>query len=372
MRIEIEPFTVNKRFAVAISRGSFSVSRNLLVKVIDDGIEGWGEAAEFTLPLPSLAEDPSARGLAPGTIPANSAPGKLVQPYEVVLKDLEKSQELLAAVAPWSRHEAEVILKRHAIGSVARAAIDLALHDWAGKRVGQPVWKLSGLQRAPRPLTSVTIGINSPEGAQERVRQWLSLGTIGVFKVKLGADAGILADKAMFSAVRDVVPAETPISVDANGGWSLKDAIEMSRWLADLGVDHLEQPLPLGREADLPKLFAVTPIPILLDESAQSLTQVGHFKGLCHGINIKLMKCGGVTEALRMIHAARALDLKVMLGCYSNTALANTAAAHLGSLVDYLDLDSHLNLIDDPFVGATFADGGLVLNEQPGWGVSRA
>jgi L-Ala-D/L-Glu epimerase len=367
MQIEIEPFTVNKRFAVAISRGSFSVSRNLLVKVVEEGIEGWGEAAEFSLPLPS-----ESGSLAAGAFPGGSAPGKLVQPYEVVLKDLEKSQELLASINPWSRHEAEAILKQNSIGSVARAAVDLALHDWAGKRVGQPVWKLYGLQTEPRPLTSVTIGINTSEGAQERVRQWLSLGTIGVFKVKLGADAGIAADKAMFDAVREVVPAGTPISVDANGGWNLADAIDMSRWLADLGVDHIEQPLPLGREGDLPKLYAATAIPILLDESAQSLMQVGHFKGYCHGINIKLMKCGGISEALRMIHAARALGLKVMLGCYSNTTLANTAAAHLGSLVDYVDLDSHLNLIDDPFVGASFTDGALVLNEQPGWGVTRA
>ena len=174
----------------------------------------------------------------------------------------------------------------------------------------------------------------------------------------------------MFEAVREILPRRAQVSVDVNGGWSAQDAIAMSRWLADRGVDHIEQPLPRGRERQLPALRKKMALPIILDESCRTQEDIPVLAGSCDGINIKLMKCGGPVEALRMIHTAQAHGLRIMIGCYSNSALANTAGAHLGGWADYLDLDSHMNLTDDPFQGASLSRGRLDVSEKPGFGVS--
>jgi muconate cycloisomerase len=195
------------------------------------------------------------------------------------------------------------------------------------------------------------------------------MGDVRAFKVKLGSPAGAEADRAMFAAVQAALPAGTRVSVDANGGWSLNTAIAMADWLAARGVDHLEQPLPRGREAELPALRASSALPIMVDESCRTSEELADLVGSIDGINIKLMKCGGLDGALRLIATARAHGLSILLGCYGNTALANTAAAQLGGLVDYLDLDSHLNLADDPFRGAELREGSLHLSTKPGFGV---
>ena len=169
-------------------------------------------------------------------------------------------------------------------------------------------------------------------------------------------------------AVRDEMP-HAKLSIDANGGWNLEDAIEMSHWLADLGVEYLEQPLARGDEERLEKLKQDSPLPIFADESCFTSRDIPGLVNRVDGINIKLMKAGGLTEAMRMIHTARAHDLQVMFGCYSDTVLANSAAAQLSPLADYLDLDSHLNLIDDPFIGAGLINGRLIPSDAPGLGV---
>ena len=170
--------------------------------------------------------------------------------------------------------------------------------------------------------------------AVQRVAQWRALGDVRAFKVKLGSPSGLAADREMFAAVRDALPAEMRVSVDANGGWTLAQAREMAPWLAARGVDHLEQPLPRGREDELAVLHAESPLPIFVDESCRTSAELPRLAGSIAGINIKLMKCGGLDGALRLIATARAHGLKVLLGCYGNTALANTAAAQLGMLVD--------------------------------------
>ena len=161
------------------------------------------------------------------------------------------------------------------------------------------------------------------------------------------------------------------MSVDANGGWALETAITMAAWLSDRGVDHLEQPLPRGQEADLATLRATMTIPLIVDESCRTAEELVRIADRVDGINIKLMKCGGLDGALRLVHTARAHGLKILLGCYGNSALANTAAAQIAGLVDYLDLDSHLNLEDDAFHGAELDAGRLRLSAQPGLGVSH-
>jgi len=200
----------------------------------------------------------------------------------------------------------------------------------------------------------------------------LDVTTVKAVKVKLGSPSGIEADQAMLKAVLAEAPAQTVFSVDANGGWSLEDAIAMSHWLEGVGVTYIEQPLPRGEEESLLPLYRESPLPIFVDESCFDSRDIPALVDRVHGINIKLMKSGGLAEALRMIHTARAHGLKIMYGCYSDTALANTAAAQLAPLADYLDLDSHLNLADDPFVGAELHEGRLIPTEQPGLGVSLA
>lgn len=355
MRIGVETFTVNKRFPLTISRGTTSQTTNLWVRVEQEGIEGWGEASPF-----SIAKADSSV----------SVKSEDRQSTEVLFEALNEVALIVEKFSPWERQKIERVLAEAQLPSAAWASIDLALHDWLGKRVGIPLWRLWGLNRRRIVPTSATIGINSPEGARQRVRDWLPFTGGGVLKIKLGSPAGIAADREMLLAVREEAP-QAQLSVDANGGWSLDDAVTMCDWLATQGVRHVEQPLAVGQEDKLPRLYERSPLPIFVDESCFTSRDIPPLADRVHGINIKLMKSGGLTEAMRMVHTARACGLQVMFGCYSDSTLANTAASHLSPLADYLDLDSHLNLVDDPFTGATVQSGRLIPNDLPGLGVQH-
>jgi L-Ala-D/L-Glu epimerase len=354
MRVHIQTFTVHKRFALTISRGTTAQTTNLWVKLEHEGIEGWGEASPFST----------------GTSP---------QTTETLLAALHEVAPLLEKFSPCDRQQIEQVLTNVKLPSAARAGIDMALHDWLGKKAGLPLWKMWGLDRSRIVPTSVTIGINSPSGARERVRDWFGTNAANqinpkyrAVKVKLGNPAGIEADKAMLIAVMDEVPTNTQISVDANAGWSLTDAIEMCNWLKDYDIKYVEQPLSVSAPIDeYSELYYQSPLPLFADESCFNSQDIPRLASCVHGINIKMMKSGGITEAMRMIHAARACGLQVMFGCYSDSVLANTAAAQLSPLADYLDLDSHLNLLDDPFTGAIVENGCLLPNERSGLGVQR-
>jgi L-Ala-D/L-Glu epimerase len=352
MQLQIQTFTVHKRFALRISRGTTAQTHNIWIRIEQDGIEGWGEASPF-----SIGENP--------------------QTTETIARSLQAIAPLLKALHPLERQRIDQLLSQARISSAARAAIDIALHDWLGKSAGLPLWQLWGLERDRIVPTSVTIGINTPEGAKQRVKDWLGKGTlesprqdIRALKVKLGSPEGIEADQAMFEAVLEAAPTIEQISVDANGGWTVESALKMAHWLSDRKVTYIEQPLAKGQESELTKLFYLSPLPIFVDESCFTSKSIPALSDRVHGINIKLMKSGGLSEALRMIHTAKAHDLKVMFGCYSDSSLMNTALSHLSPLADYLDLDSHLNLIDDPFVGAMFESGRVIPNQEPGLGVS--
>ncbi|MFM2304413.1 MAG: hypothetical protein RLZZ135_1825 [Cyanobacteriota bacterium] len=352
MQIKLHPYTVNKRFALTISRGTSHQNQNLAVEISADGIAGWGEAVPFKI----------------GT-QVRSSTEPLAQSIEQITTALQAIIPRLAAYHPHQRQEIQSVIATNQLPSAAQAAIDLALYDWLGKSVNLPLWRLWGLDRSKIVPISVTVGISTPMAARERIRGWLEIFDARFLKIKLGNPLGIGADREMMLAVKDELP-NAKLTVDANGGWNLADAIAMSGWLADLGVVYLEQPLARGDEERLVNLKRESPLPIFVDESCFTSEDIPGLADRVDGINIKLMKAGGLTEALRMIHTARAHGLQVMFGCYSDTVLANTAAAHLSPLADYLDLDSHLNLIDDPFSGANLVDGTLIPGNIPGLGVS--
>jgi L-alanine-DL-glutamate epimerase-like enolase superfamily enzyme len=346
MQVQIETFTVNKRFPLTISRGTTAQTTNIWIRLQHEGIEGWGEASPFSI-------------------------GDKRQWTEDIVASLEQARGILEPFSPLERQAVEAKLREAEILSAARCAIDCAMFDWMGKRASLPVWRMLGLGENRIVPTSVTIGINPPEVARQRVRDWLGLTGAKSLKVKLGNPAGIEADKEMMLAIRDEAPAEIMLRVDANGGWNLQDAIIMCSWLANVGVEYVEQPLARGREEELPELYRHSPLPLFVDESCFDTRDIIRLAECVHGVNIKLMKCAGITEAIRMVHTAKACGLQVMYGCYSDSTLAISAATQIAPLANHLDLDSQLNLVDDPFTGAVLQDGRVLPNDLPGLGCGR-
>ncbi len=353
MKITLSRFSVTKRHALTISRGTSAGSENLLVGVEHEGVIGIGEMAP-------------------------TSGGAVAETADTAHADVLRWRDLLADVAPWEMQKIDNCLL-YSGGHAAHAALDIALHDWLGRKAGMPLWRLFGLDLARIPPTSLTIGINPPEALREVVPEILARTGARALKVKLGNPAGVEADQASFAAVQEATAkfeagrddGAIPIlwRVDANGGWTPENARAMIAWLAARGVEFVEQPLPRGREKDLPAIHKDSPLPIYADESIYLASDIPPLAGCIDGVNLKLMKCGGLREALRIIHTARAHGLKVMIGCMSETSLAITAAAHLSPLADALDLDSHLNLRDDPFTGAEYIEGRVVPTNRPGLGV---
>jgi L-alanine-DL-glutamate epimerase-like enolase superfamily enzyme len=243
----------------------------------------------------------------------------------------------------------------------ARAAIDAALHDLQGKIAGLPTWRLLGLRRAGPP-TSWTIWLGDPDDMARRTEK--VAGRFQRLKLKLGARDG--RDVERVRAVRSVT--DVPLQVDVNEYWTVDEALDALPQLAELGVEYCEQPLPAGDEGG-PRVKAASPIPIYVDEDCHTLADVAACAERGHGINIKLAKSGGIREAVRMAHAARALGLGVMLGCMIESGLGISAAAQIASLCDHVDLDGNLLLADDPWPGVEFRDGVQMPADAPGLGV---
>lgn len=242
----------------------------------------------------------------------------------------------------------------------AKAGIDTALHDLIGKRLGVPLYKLLGLDGKVPLVTSYTIGIDTPEKMKEKTRE---AKDFLIYKVKVGVENDI----DMVKAVRDVTDAK--IRVDANAGWTADEAIEKINQLKEFDIEFVEQPTDPEDKEGLKKIKKNVDIPIIIDEHLMTSKDIPKFLGLCDGINIKLAKCGGVREALRMIHVARAHDLLIMIGCMIESSVGITAAAHIGSLVNFLDLDGNLLLTNDPYEGVKLEKGKLYLSDLPGLGV---
>jgi L-alanine-DL-glutamate epimerase-like enolase superfamily enzyme len=260
----------------------------------------------------------------------------------------------------------EVLERLPAEQYAARAAIDAALHDLCGKLVGEPVWRLLGLERLGPP-TSWTIWLGDPDEMARRAERANASGRFRRLKLKLGGRDGL--DVERVRAVRGV--SDVPLQVDVNEYWSLDEALDALPQLAELGVEYCEQPLPAG-DPDGARLKKQSPMPVYVDEDCHTLADVVGCAAIAHGINIKLAKSGGIREAVRMAHAARALDLQVMLGCMVESGLGIAAGAAIASLCDHIDLDGNLLIASDPWPGVELVDGVQVPSEEPGLGVRKA
>ncbi len=247
--------------------------------------------------------------------------------------------------------------------AAGKAALDAALHDWIGKRLGVPLWRLLGLS-PEAPPTSYTIGIDSLDGTRDRARRAREFRAL---KIKVGG----AEDLARLEAVRE--ESDAPLRVDANEGWTLESARELMPELIRLGVEFVEQPFPADDLDSFRALRELSPrLPVVVDEGCQDLRDVAPAAAYADGINVKLAKSGGVREAVRMIHAARALGLRVMLGCMVESQLGVAPAAAIASLADWVDLDGHLLLADQPFTGLRFEEGRVLPGMDAGLGVAPA
>ncbi len=336
--MELRPSTSSLALAedFAIARGSRTTQEVVRVEVEHDGVVGRGEAA------PIYYRGETVRSAL--AFLSDVAPGR-------VGEDPFALEEIGRAV--WS----------DGAEAAARAALDAALHDWIGRRLGVPLWRLLGLSR-DLPPTSYTIGIDSLEGTHDRARR---ARDFRVLKVKVGG----AEDLERLAAVREESP--VALRVDANEGWTLESARELLPALLELGVELIEQPFPADDLDSFRALRELRPRPpIVVDEGCHDLRDVAAVAGYADAINVKLAKAGGVREAVRMIHAARALGLGVMIGCMVESQLAVAPAAHIGSLADWVDLDGHLLLAEQPYVGLEMRDGRVLPSEQPGLGVEPA
>lgn len=319
-------------------------SDNLFVRLSDGRHEGIGE-------------------LSPATGKAWTADRGQTQ-----LNDFVSQYSALQGTELPNPHDLWQAMRNASIDPPAMAALDTALWDLLAKRADMPLYQMLGLARRAVP-TSVTIGINPPEVTAERVPAILASTGAKCLKIKLGSPEGRDHDKEHFLAARSAAaPFGAKLRVDANGGWTVSEAIMMITWLAERDVDYVEQPLAEGQEDGLPTVFAKRKLPIFVDESCRFSSDIPKWASSTDGINLKLMKCGGITEALRIVATARAHGLQTMIGCMSESSIAIAAGAALGCLFDYIDLDSHTNLNPDPASGAAVIDGVVLPNHHPGHG----
>ena len=337
MEISYRSLGLNLRDTFRISREASDKRENILVKIVDDsGNDGYGEAA------PSQYYDQTARSVAK-TLSDVSLAG-WTDPFLL--------DDVLAGMAFQCGKQ-----------SSALAAVDIALHDLIGRRLGVPLFRLFGLSRHKTPATSFTIGLAQPEEIRRKTE---AAADYRILKIKLGVEN----DHEIISAIRQV--SSLPLRIDANAAWNVEQAIEKAKWLRDEGVELIEQPLPKNDLDGFRRLSDQSPLPIVADESAETPEDVIRLRGCVHGVNIKLNKCGGIRQALKMVHVARAQGMQVMLGCFIESSVGISAAAHLSSLADYVDLDGHLLIGNDPFRGLEFEEGRVLPSEQPGLGLEMA
>ncbi|GHT10669.1 L-Ala-D/L-Glu epimerase [Bacteroidia bacterium] len=248
--------------------------------------------------------------------------------------------------------------------TAAKASIDIALHDLVGKIMGKPWYNIWGLNKTKAPSTTFTIGIDTREVVIQKTKEDAPL--YNILKVKLGR----ANDKEMIEAIRTVT--DKPIAVDANQGWEDKQyALDMIHWLKEKGIVMIEQPMSKHKLDDIAWVTERSPLPVFADESFQRLTDLTKLKGAFHGVNIKLMKCTGMREAWKILTVARALNMKVMIGCMTETSCAISAASQLSPAVDFADLDGNLLISNDVYKGTTVIDGVLTLNDLPGIGIQK-
>ena len=340
MVVNFHTVNLKKKHPLQISRGVHNKSQNLFIEIVKDGITAWGE---------------SAPGKTEGAKSAEEVQAHLTRLINSGINDL-------------SIHEVCQRSKDLNIPACALAGIDIALWDLTAKKAKLPLKDLLGLPK-PKVPTSITVGINPPEIVKERVEMIISNPQVRALKVKLGSPEGIEYDKLIYSQViESTKKSNIAIRVDANGGWSLDEAKLMMKWLAERNAEYIEQPLVEGDEDKLKFLFEGRPLPIFIDESCRFAEDVANNYQHVDGVNLKLMKCGGITEALKILNVAKSHGLKTMIGCMSESSVSISAGASITGIIDYVDLDSHYNLNPDPSEGTLMIDGVTMTNSLPGHG----
>lgn len=334
--LRYRPYTLELKHVFTIAAGSRTTTPVVLTELEFDGIIGYGEA---------------------------SMPPYLGESHESVLNFLKKVDLTRFNDAFLVEDILDYVDGLMPKNTAAKASVDIALHDLLGKMMQQPWYRIWGFNPTATPDTSYTIGIDTAEIVKQKVKE---AEPYKILKVKLGLDT----DKMMIETIREVT--DKPLCVDINQGWKKKEfALEMAHWLADRGVVFLEQAMPKDQIDDNAWLTERSPIPTIGDEAVQRLDDVRKAHGVYNGINIKLMKCTGMREAHKMAELARALDMKVMLGCMTETSCAISAASQLAPIVDWADLDGALLIRNDVFQGMRVIDGKVTLSKEPGIGIIK-
>jgi L-alanine-DL-glutamate epimerase-like enolase superfamily enzyme len=337
LALRYKPYTLELKHAFGVAVNTRKTTPVVLTEIEYDGVIGYGEA---------------------------SMPPYLGESHDSVQKFLSKL-DLSRFTDPFQMEEILSYADGVEVNNrAAKACVDIALHDLVGKLMGQPWYKIWGFNPEKAPLTSFTIGIDTKEVVLEKMKE---TSPFKVIKVKIGVKE---SDKMMIETVRSQT--NKPLTVDANQGWTDKQyALDMAHYLKEKGALFLEQPMPKDMRDEIAWITERSPIPIIGDESVQRLADVKKAHGVYHGINIKLMKCTGMREAHKMLTLARALDMKVMIGCMTETSCAISAATQLSPMMDWADLDGNLLIKNDVFDGVKVKDGKMVLIDRPGIGVRK-
>ena len=339
MKVTLYKVLLQKRFPLKISRFISNSCYNVFVKVEKDGIVGWGESV-------------------PGETGAQNA--------NQIIKELEKL--ISTGISVKSISEIEYLSRKLKISPCSYAGLDIALWDWKAKKAEMPLHDILGLP-LPKIKTSLTLGIMSPQSVKKRIPLLFENNSAKFLKIKLGSPEGIESDKIMYEQVLESSkPYNLGLRVDANGGWSTEDAKHMIEWLSKRECDYVEQPIALGKEKDLKTLYQNRLLPIFVDESCRVSKDIIHYSEWVDGINLKLMKSGGITEGLKVLSTAKAYGLQTMIGCMSESSVSISAAASISGHIDHIDLDSHYNLNPDPGSGAEMINGITMPRIVPGHG----
>lgn len=337
MRLSFRPFDLQLRHVFTIANFSRTTTPVVLTEIEYDGFIGYGEAS-----LPPYLGETQASVM---EFLKKIDLGRFSNPFQLddILTYIDKIAENNTA---------------------AKAAVDIALHDLVGKIMGQPWYKIWGLDKTKAPSTTFTIGIDTKDVIKQKTLEAAPL--YNILKVKLGSDH----DKEIIETIRSVT--DKPLAIDANQGWKDKQyALDMIYWLKEQGIVLVEQPMSKHNLDDNAWITERSPLPIFADESFQRLTDVLRLKGAFTGVNIKLMKCTGMREAWKILTVARAANMQVMVGCMTETSCAISAASQLSPAVDWADLDGNLLIGNDIFKGTTVVDGKLTLNDLPGIGLEK-
>jgi L-Ala-D/L-Glu epimerase len=336
LSLKYTPYTLQLKHAFTLATSSRTTTPVMLTEIEYEGITGYGEA---------------------------SMPPYLGESHETAAKFLSQV-DLSQFSDPFLLEDILSYVDGIMAGNyAAKASIDIALHDLAGKLIEKPLYAILGLNPTKTPYTSFTIGLDTPEIVRQKVEE---AAPYKVLKVKLGREN----DKEMIEVIRSCT--DKPLCVDVNQGWKVREqALEMAFWLKDKNVLFIEQPMPKEMAGDIAWLTGKSPIPIVGDEAIQNLNDFLKYRDVYSGINIKLMKCGGIRAAYNMMKTARSLGLKIMIGCMTETSCAVTAAAHLSPLTDWCDLDGNLLISNDVFDGMKIVDGKVTLPDRSGIGVEK-